>query len=204
MRNYLKKIYLTLLESKAKQVLNSDSKLIFIIGDVSRSLYSQQFLEFLTNLSYHIERTPLGYNHRLGVALTLLGIKAGKSSIKYWISVLFRPVRKLLVKTLFIIEIAFTNDADVSHFVQLYKPDFLVTTNDITLNIDNLPCYSSKDGIIYFQGQEIAKILTSNQNHEHVCTYQKGGSAETLKLNNFGVQYEVPSIIAIDIRNKLS
>jgi|GEM_PF-6100378 len=217
MRSTLKNLLLLYLSKRAAVNPTTDRSIrVLVVGDLYRPFITQEVARLLAPNSKVIVNRP-GYNYRLGLVLTLMGIPAGISNPFSW----FKRVGEAHKDTTVVYriqEFAVIDPAADARFIsQVLCPDVVVVvqienalSNELKIFLDH--CNFEKIAIAKeLQGYadlqigmekgatyEILQLQEGEKGTDVVCLHD--GTSQEFYLNSFGVHYVFAKLLAEYLR----
>lgn len=213
LKSRAKDLFVSILASKARHYLRaSNAKVIIVAGNpLEREIYKQILTDAIT--SYHqgcVASLP-GYNYKLGAVMTVLGFRAGYSSVWRWVQLVFK--RSAAKRYDFIIlDFSISDDSDAA-FVSKYLNPFIVVYTQ-TADQKMLKNHGStltfapesffgKEIIRYGRSEkaEIRILSVQEKENNQEVSYSINGKIGPVLLSNFGDHYIYPQLIGKFIIN---
>ncbi|HYC34262.1 MAG TPA: UDP-N-acetylmuramoyl-tripeptide--D-alanyl-D-alanine ligase [Candidatus Paceibacterota bacterium] len=132
MKSIIKKVIINILTIEAKLVLKKyKPKIVGVTGSVGKTSTKDAIYTALST-EFHVRKTMKSFNSEIGIPLTILGLPTGWSSMKVWISNIFKGLMLIFKKSEYpawlVLEIGADRPGDIERIMKWVKLDIAVFT----------------------------------------------------------------------------
>lgn len=219
MKEFLKKIVITILQFEARLVLRRyKPKVIAVTGSVGKTGTKDAIYEVVSKAVF-TRKSEKSYNSELGVPLTVLGLSTGWNSPLAWTRNIVHGLATLFLKNHYpkwlVLEIGTDKPGDIPKITKWLKPDVVVVTRigDVPAHVEffdspkavleekgHLVEALKSDGLLVLNGDDKRVLSLDRKTDAEVTTY---GIGEEAKLRGAHIQtlyeYEKPVGVAFKI-----
>ncbi len=173
MKNFFKKIVITILYIESKIVLFCKKpKIIAITGTVGKTTTKDILYAGLCD-SFHVRKSPKGFNSDIGVPLTILNLETYEASIFGWVKNIMKGLCVIFVRDypdMLIVEVGANYPGEIQKNAKLLCADIVVFTKlpEIMAHMEffkdrqefideklTLACFMKKSGTIIYNGDDV-------------------------------------------------